>query len=449
MLSLSTGYKVRNEFFGGLLFHFNSGKIMNINRTAYLIFVALNSRIKPLDYLSSYYPDSSIDSLSKDIDSFLYTMEKRGIISENGQGIVIENEIFSNHSLASPRSIFWESSEFCNIGTCVHCYSSDKFDYHFESMSSQTLSPTENALLFQLAKYGIFSVDIGGGEPFLNKNLTTFVAEANKRLIRCNIATNLYFDQEYILQQIKKINWNYNVLQVSLDGLETLHERVRGKKGCFIKTVHNIKRILSENVPVHVNYTVMQINYEGIQDFLEFANKLGVASVRFVRVIASGNAVKNHLLISNKQYHEMCILLRQKQQEYPNLKIKLDDSFMFLDEDILPTNPRIPWLDKPYLGCGAGRTLCNVAFNGDVYPCAYIFGTEYKCGNILQEDILNIWKKSTVMNAFRDLNTLDSPCRECEVKHICLGGCRAHAIGLYHSIHGFDCGCWKDCNNEL
>ena len=444
MLSLSNGYKVRNEFFGGLLFNFENGKIMNINQVAYSIFHALSTNIDPIEYLISQFPSAPKEVIKNDVQAFIKEMTVRGILSENGNGIVIRNDVFSDHSLAAPRSVFWESSDVCNIGTCVHCYSYEKCDFDLQQPRIDKLSKIETRLLSQLEQTGVFSVDIGGGEPFTNPSLMAFVNKANQRLIRCNIATNLYFEQEFILQRIQMIDWKFNVLQVSLDGLESYHEAIRRKKGCFSKTVNNIKTLISQGIPVHVNYTVTKINYENIADFIEFAFHLQVSSVRFVRVIASGNALKNNLTISNTQYHKMCIMLKEKQEDYPSLRIKVDDSFMFIDEDVLPSSPRISWLKRPYLGCGAGRTLCNVAYNGDVFPCAYIYAEEYKCGNIFENDLIQIWRSSTVMNLFRNLDELDSPCHECDMKHICLGGCRAHAIGLGQTIHSFDSGCWKD-----
>ena len=447
MLNLSNGYKVRNEFFGGLLYNFESGRIQNINHVAYSIFYALGMNIDPVRYLITKFPNESETKIENDVRSFIKLMIEKGILSEDGRGIIITNNIFSDHSLAAPRSVFWESSNQCNLGTCIHCYSYDKYEFQNATFQTNSFSSLETEMLLQLSKIGVFSIDIGGGEPFTNPRITNFVNQANQHLIRCNIATNLYFDKEFIIKKVKMINWKYNVLQVSLDGLEPFHEAIRRRKGCFQKTIENIKMILSEGIPVHLNYTVTRINYENVSDFIAFASELKVSSLRFVRVIASGNAIKNNLTITNDQYHKLCILLKKKQQEYANLRIKVDDSFMFLDEATKPTTPRIPWLKAPYLGCGAGRTLCNIAYNGDIYPCAYIYGDEFKCGNMLEKDFMDIWRSSTIMELFRNLDTLDSPCNECDLKQICLGGCRAHAIGLGKKINSVDSGCWK-CTYE-
>ena len=124
----------------------------------------------------------------------------------------------------------------------------------------------------------------------------------------------------------------YNNLQISLDGTIHTHEKIRKKDGCFNLTVNNFKILDKYKVPININFTVMNINYSNIGEFLEYISQFNIASVRFVRVIPSGRGESKDLLLSAKEYRELCLLLKDKSDTYKNtFNVKIDESFLFLE----------------------------------------------------------------------------------------------------------------------
>jgi len=74
-------------------------------------------------------------------------------------------------------------------------------------------------------------------------------------------------------------------------------------------------------------------------------------------------------------------------------------------------------------GCLAGIGVLFVGHQGDVFPCGYL---PVKCGNILKEQLSDIWRNSKDLARMRDSTGLEGKCGLCGYKNIC-GGCRARA----------------------
>ena len=86
--------------------------------------------------------------------------------------------------------------------------------------------------------------------------------------------------------------------------------------------------------------------------------------------------------------------------------------------------------------CGAGRLYAALEPNGDIYPCVFI---PIKIGNIRQERLKNVWKKSPILKKLRDRESFKG-CGSCKYRNIC-GGCRARAYGYFGDVQGPDPGC--------
>jgi radical SAM protein with 4Fe4S-binding SPASM domain len=103
-----------------------------------------------------------------------------------------------------------------------------------------------------------------------------------------------------------------------------------------------------------------------------------------------------------------------------NLKMKVD---------ILEALPKCVFQEEILKGkhhflnrkCQAGRTVIAVSCNGDVRPCAH---NPYSYGNLLEEDLRDIWKK---MDEWRSTKYIPEECKDCTWLHRCNGGCRTSA----------------------
>lgn len=451
--SLKPNYVVRKEFFGGLLFNLFTGKIRKLNKTAFIILDAIHQKKDPYFLLCKFYHKNDPRKIASDAENIINSMLNEGILqearSECPTGKVYNLPALGDNCFCMPRSVFWEAADVCNLGKCIHCYSNQRIINNMYDAKNNNLYFTRTfSFADQIVDSGVFTLDIGGGEPLMNPYLITLINKLNHNLIRCNIASNLFFDHSTIENFVTGINWQCNTLQVSLDGPKEIHNRIRACSEAFDKTLNNILFLIQKSVPVSVNCTVMSINIEYIDDFLNYLIEIGVPSVRFVRLIPSGIGNKSKLLLSPKDYRRLCNRLYDYtvNDRFRSIKIKVDDHFMFLEPQFTAKQSKLSWLSSPpYYGCGAGRTLCAVNFNGDLFPCSYISQPEYCAGNIYKDTLNHLWRESKALHSFRNITSLCDSCMGCKFVNICLGGCRACAIGYSNDMLGMDNGCWRDC----
>lgn len=99
---------------------------------------------------------------------------------------------------------------------------------------------------------------------------------------------------------------------------------------------------------------------------------------------------------------------------------------IYSDNFILQGNSKKEKLNRPRFRCEAGRAVCSIAPNGDVFPCQSFHYPELLMGNLVTEDIDNISKNIT----FKGVNDIPV-CSRCNVKYICGGGCLATGYAFY------------------
>ena len=141
----------------------------------------------------------------------------------------------------------------CNF-RCEHCY----IDF----------SPKHDLTLPELQKLGasvgkLFWLDIGGGEPFLRKDLPEIIAAFQHQIVQIPSNGSL---PDLIITSLKRLKSLVNseiTLSLSLDGLETTHEKIRGKKGNWDQVWETFEKIRSlGGVSVKINTVITKTNID-------------------------------------------------------------------------------------------------------------------------------------------------------------------------------------------
>ena len=107
-------------------------------------------------------------------------------------------------------------------------------------------------------------------EPLLTPNLCDMIRLIKKGGHYTNVTTNGFL----LLEKAKDlIDAGLDSIQVSLDGPEKIHDKIRG--GRFYKKAIEGMRLINKysNMRVSVNYTIFNLNYLCILDFLKGINK--------------------------------------------------------------------------------------------------------------------------------------------------------------------------------
>jgi MoaA/NifB/PqqE/SkfB family radical SAM enzyme len=114
-----------------------------------------------------------------------------------------------------------------------------------------------------------FFVALTGGEPFLNRQIYEiyrylFKLYLNKKITAINISTNAYSHKVIEFLEKNKKNLLPLSLNVSVDGLATLHNLHRGKEDAFKKTLNNIIKIKKYKVPLTIKFIASSLNYKDL-----------------------------------------------------------------------------------------------------------------------------------------------------------------------------------------
>ncbi|MBF0595085.1 MAG: radical SAM protein [Candidatus Omnitrophica bacterium] len=131
-------------------------------------------------------------------------------------------------------------------------------------------------------RYAINSISLTGGEPFLHPQIQQILRLMfllkKTGAIRCfDINTNGYATRK-ILGILKENNAFLDGchIGISLDGLDSRHAQIRGKRDAFkqtFKTIETIKERFGGRVTLRVKFTISEFNYRDIYPFYLFCLK--------------------------------------------------------------------------------------------------------------------------------------------------------------------------------
>lgn len=306
----------------------------------------------------------------------------------------------------------------CNLN-CSFCSRNSGLQSH------QYMEPEfiKKHLLEALSWSSLSVVNLTGGEPFLHPNISQILEIINSLGLNTRINTNGLFLDSKIHQIIDK--YNVNLFTISLDSsIANIHDDIRGLSGAFDKTISNIKILVSQKRKVFIKATVNESNVNTIFDLMRLCEELGVYGFSFGRAMPIGRAKNNKL--NNSEFINNYINMGYKVSSYASnskMQILIDDPLRhFFDKRIIEyiANYDIPEMRG---GCSAGCRFLLILPNCDVLACPAI---SEPCGNLLTENLQNIWYNSKQIKELRSRKNLEGDCKNCINKNIC-GGCRAYA----------------------
>lgn len=265
------------------------------------------------------------------------------------------NQVFELH---------FEIEETCPF-KCKHCSS-----YH-ESTNRIGYSLDNMRSLIKVIPYPV-EIYLTGGEPLCCDQLNEILHEINQ--IRDDSRIGLFttgatkngdsvapisLDQSVALS---KIGLKFCYLSL-YSNVASIHDSITNYSGSHLITKKAINNLIHAGIEVKLNVVVMHNNVDSLYEIIEEAKKLGVAEIRFLKLINHGNAKNN--------WHNIGISSRQ-------FNSKILDILKTNDNQLLPITvagcPQITAC-RPYKTaslCQAGTNLLYVDYQGYVSPCACV-----------------------------------------------------------------------------
>ena len=287
----------------------------------------------------------------------------------------------------------------CNL-RCLHCYLDAGSPTNHELSLSEWREGFQR--LFQVVSDP--DITVSGGEPTLLPFLSDLLRFLHSSGARLTLYTNGTRDIGRALPYLRQI-------QVSLEGISSAtHDYIRGKD--VFSRVAEFIRSFPEKKKLIVAVTLMAHNFDeirsGIQKFL-------------VEMSLSNDQLR---LNADLEPDGRAAALPSSFRNF--LQDRAEEVFHFV-HDLCPREPRL--LLKNMRNCGIGISI-GIDSNGDVYPCDVF---ENKQGNILISDLHVLMESLLKLNESTEVDCIEK-CRTCDLKYICLGGCKAknlHSNGSY------------------
>lgn len=336
-------------------------------------------------------------------------------------------------------NIGWSLGNACPC-RCKQCYSLD-----VRKQGKDLTIEIIDKIISQIEKLDVKTVNIGGNEPWFTnglegKSLFPYIIEQlSKRGIKVGITTTgitlikLYEKAPNVIKLI-------NDVDISLDSpFEDEHNASRGVK-IYQMAMKALDICTEYHIPKSIIMCAMKWNFTS--DRLEALVKLAKqknANVRF-NILKPTSPEHMDMMMTDKQFYEGYNYLLANCET-----IDITEPFL----SAITNN-------KNSHRCPCGRTslrIHSITPDGKipVSPCVYIH--DYKVGNLLEDDIIDIIK-SEPFKEFRRRNEhpeLVKGCESCKQKFICGGGCaaKAYLCNLWNNgernIFVKEPGCPKDC----
>ena len=133
--------------------------------------------------------------------------------------------------------------------------------------------PTRKALaaIDEVCKLGVPFFDLSGGEPLLRKDLAILAKRASSHGCLVSMNTNGTLLKSSRASEIADA---FDVVVVSLDGPEEVHDKLRGVGGTYNRAIEAVKLLKAHGTRVGVNTVVTPWNIEILPKFIEELHSL-------------------------------------------------------------------------------------------------------------------------------------------------------------------------------
>ncbi len=334
----------------------------------------------------------------------------------------------------------WHITDACNL-RCKHCYQTtydkDK-ECSFEKLLEYFIQYKDLIDFFnQNSEDTIFpSLTITGGEPFVHDYFWEFmeVLSCHKAYLPVTILTNGTLITPDYANKLKDLG--IQKVQVSIDGDEQCHDKIRGE-GNFAKAIRGLKCLINAGMLTSISFTAHKDNYKMFPKVADVAKDIGASFVWSDRMIPEGSG-ENLLGMDSKDVQDYIKMLNEQHQRLKNIPECKTSVHNYRALQFLGRADKIGTY-----ACGAGKRLLTLMPNGDVYPCRRM---PIPVGNLNEQSMKEIYYNNEILNDLRDFSYPDE-CKNCEYKEHCQGGLKCLAYAEYNSYKKAESGCWlKETN---
>jgi uncharacterized protein len=337
----------------------------------------------------------------------------------------------------------------CNMA-CSYCFYRDKAGEFpggpVHRMREAVLEETIRQILDPPGRSASFGWQGGEptliGLPFFEKAVEFQVRYGRGQSVGNGLQTNgLLLDRRWAAF-LKRFRF---LVGLSLDGPEHIHDRYRVKAGgqsSWTEVVDRARMLLAEGVETNAISVVNNYSVRFPEEIYEFHKSLGLVHMQFIPCVETDPADPSRgaeFSAPGEAYGDFLIKLfdlwrADFSDGEPTTFIRSFDSLFFLYVDRQPPDCAL------HPECG---TYLVIEHDGGVYACDFFVEERWKLGNVMDGKLVHMLNSGRQTQFGRAKAALPGPCRSCEWRRLCLGGCPKDRIrdprdgGVSHFCAGY------------
>jgi 12,18-didecarboxysiroheme deacetylase len=344
--------------------------------------------------------------------------------------------------------VVWNVTRACNL-KCIHCYARavERGD------ESEIDHEKGLALIDDLALFGVPVILFSGGEPLMRPDLVGLARYAVDKGMRAVVSTNGTLITRQKARELKQIGLSY--VGVSLDGMETVNDRFRGKRGAFRDAIAGIKNCQEMGLKVGLRFTINRLNVAEIPRIFDLLEDYDIPRACFYHLVYSG---RGSSLVEQDLDHEETrravdlIIDRTKDlhdrgitKEVLTVDNHADGPYLYM-RMIRENNPRadeVLQLLNMNEGNSSGRGIGCISWDGSVH--ADQFWRHYSFGNVLERPFSEIWSdlSNPLMKKLKQKKKyVKGRCAGCRWLDICAGNFRVRPEAVTGDLWASDPACY-------
>lgn len=326
-------------------------------------------------------------------------------------------EIFKDSSLFN---FDIEITTDCNLH-CKTCYMSapkqERLTFTFDQFV--LIMQKTNELIDHLNVEGTW-LTMTGGEPLMNSNYRKMIEVTPDYNVKgIAIVTNGTLITEKVAEELEQLN--VAEVMISLDGATAeTNDLIRGN-GTFEKVMKAIEALRQTDMFVGATLTLTTYNVNEIEPYINLCFEKGLNYAWVNPPVYTGRLPGSEIAIGYKEHVDI-----MKKVKLLDIKYFKYGFGVYYNVPYYPlTDPVSPYTDLN-TACPWGRSNLTIRTDGSVLPCLY--SRDLVLGNVFTDSLIDIFFHPTLEN-FRNLSSLEEPCKSCAHIWFC-GGCRARTFYL-------------------
>lgn len=324
--------------------------------------------------------------------------------------------------------------EECN-NYCRHCYVNAEYTDKERVIKIESL----NNILCKLKEYGVFSINLSGGELGIVKNLD----EVLSTIVDYGFYLQGLFTNGTLMQHIDtvyKLNQKTTVY-ISLDGWDSIiHDDFRRHRGSFAKAIDLINALKNNSGHKIAINTILHKKNNDPKRLYELIRTIDPYSWRIETPFSTNRWFESskYALTADETIDAYISMIEMWLKDGEPFELEIGQIFRSQSSKF-----GLKKYDENESVCSYFSNMLGIYANGDVTHCPAVNRT-LSFGNIFEDSLSNIINKSKFLeyknarlgNIIKDEKFKE--CQTCDILSICALGCRANVYNSTGDYWGFD-----------